>query len=82
VRPDRNFRSYLIDIEGVLNRYDLQDAATLRRFYGVLSNIALLEGRNDDAARNWERVRELEEKESARYMTGLNGASLVAACRA
>ena len=68
-----------IDIEGVLNRYDLQDAATLRRFYGVLSNIALLEGRNDDAARNWEKVRELEEKESARYMTGLNGASLVAA---
>jgi subtilisin family serine protease len=68
-----------IDIEGVLNRYDLQDAATLRRFYGVLSNIALLEGRNEDAARNWEKVRELEEKESARYMTGLNGASLVAA---
>ena len=67
------------DIEQVLDRYDLQDEATLRRFFGVLSTVALLEGRNDDAARYWEKVRELEEKESARYMTGLSGASLVAA---
>jgi subtilisin family serine protease len=71
-----------IDIEGILERYDLEDAATLRRFYGVLSMIALLEARNSDAALNWEKVRELEEKEAARYMTGLNGASLVAARKA
>ena len=68
-----------IDIEGILSRYDLEDAATLRRFYGVLSTIALLEARDNDAALNWERVRELEEKDAAKYMTGLNGASLVAA---
>ena len=68
-----------IDIEGILSHYDLEDAATLRRFYGVLSTIALLEVRDNDAALNWERVRELEEKDAAKYMTGLNGASLVAA---
>jgi len=63
-----------IDVEG--------DAATLRRFYGVLSTVALLEGRNDDAQRYWEKVRELEEKEAARYMTGLGSAALVAARKA
>jgi subtilisin family serine protease len=68
-----------MDIDEVLDRYQLDDAATLRRFYGVLSTIALLEGRNDDAAFYWNKVRELEEKESAKYMVGLNGAALVAA---
>jgi len=68
-----------IDIEGVLDRYQLEDPATLRRFFGVLSTVALLEGRNDDATRYLEKVRELEEKEAARYMTGLNAAALVAA---
>ena len=68
-----------IDIEKMLDRYELRDSATLRRFFGVLSTIALLEGRNGDAARYWEKVRELEEKDAARLMTGLNGAALVAA---
>jgi subtilisin family serine protease len=71
-----------IDVEGIFDRYELDDAATLRRFYGVLSTVALLEERNDDATRYWEKVRELEEKEAARYMTGLGGASLVAARQA
>jgi hypothetical protein len=71
-----------MDIDGILEQYQLDDAATLRRFYGVLSTIALLEGRNDDAAQYWKKVRELEEKESARYMAGLNGAALVAARKA
>ena len=71
-----------IDVEGIFDRYELDDAATLRRFYGVLSTVALLEERNDDANRYWEKLRELEEKEAARYMTGLGGASLVAARQA
>jgi len=68
-----------IDIEDVLDRYALEDAATLRRFFGVLSTVALLEGRNDEAIRYLEKVRELEEKEATRYMTGLNAVALVAA---
>jgi hypothetical protein len=68
-----------IDIEGLLDRYALEDAATLRRFFGVLSTVALLEGRDDDAMRYLDKVRELEEKEAARYMTGLNAAALTAA---
>ncbi|RLA52095.1 MAG: hypothetical protein DRQ65_07285, partial [Gammaproteobacteria bacterium] len=67
------------DTEGVLEKYDLEDPATLKRFYGVLSSIALFEGRNDDAREMWEKVRDLEDKESARLMTGLNGSSLIAA---
>lgn len=67
------------DIEGILEKYDIGDPATLKRFYGVLGIIALYEGRNDDA-RDWmEKVRSLEDKEAARAMTGLNGLSLIAA---
>lgn len=68
-----------IDIEALLDRYVLEDAATLRRFFGVLSTVALLEGRDDDAIRYLEKVRELEEKDAARYMTGLNAVALKAA---
>jgi len=68
-----------IDVEKILDRYDLEDAATLKRFFGVLSTVALLEGRNGDAITYVEKVRELEDKESARYMTGLSSAALVAA---
>jgi hypothetical protein len=68
-----------IDIEGILDRYDLRDTATLKRFFGVLSTIALIEGRHDDAAGYWEKIRELEDKEAARYMTGLSGSALIAA---
>lgn len=67
------------DIEDILQTYDLQDPATLRRFYDALAAIALFEMRHDDARDYWEKVRDLEEKESARLMSGLDGASLIAA---
>ena len=67
------------DVESILDRYDIDDTATLKRFYGVLSSIALFEGRNGDARDYWEKVRGLEDKESAKLMVGLNGASLIAA---
>ena len=50
------------DIEGVLEKYDIEDVATLQRFYGVLANIALWEGRDDDAVKYIEMVRDLEDQ--------------------
>lgn len=67
------------DVEDVLDKFEIEDAATLKRFYGVLSSIALFEGRNAEARDYWEMVRELEDKDSAKLMIGLNGTSLIAA---
>ena len=67
------------DVEGILDKYEIEDTATLQRFYGVLASVALWEGRDDDAVKYIEMVRELEEKDSARYMGGLNALSVVAA---
>jgi hypothetical protein len=67
------------DVEGILDKYELEDTATLQRFYGVLASIALWEGRDETAVEYIEMVRELEEKDPARYMGGLNALSVIAA---
>lgn len=67
------------DTEAILEKYDIEDPATLKRFYGVLGNIALYEGRDDDARRWMEKIRDLEDKPAAREMTGLGGLALIAA---
>jgi subtilisin family serine protease len=69
------------DVEGILEKYDIEDTATLQRFYGVLGVIAMWDGRHDDAIGYVEKVRELEEKESARYMGGLNTLSVIDASK-
>lgn len=70
------------EVEGILDKYELTDTATLQRFYGVLAAIALWEHDDETAVKYTEMVRELEEKDSARYMGGLNLLSVVAARKA
>jgi subtilisin family serine protease len=67
------------DVEKLLQDYEIDDKATLQRFYGVLSRIALLDHRDEDALNYVEKVRDLEDKESAKLMGGLSTAALVAA---
>lgn len=67
------------DVEDILGKYEIDDSAMMRRLYGTLASIALIESRNDQALEYLEKVRGYEEKEAARLLTGLSGGSLVAA---
>jgi len=68
-----------LDLEDVLARYEIDDAATLQGYHGALANIALLEGRWDDVLGHLDHVRALEDKEAARLTSGLVGSCLVKA---
>jgi len=64
------------DLEADLARYQVDDAATLQGWYGTLANLALLDGRWDDAVRHLDQVTALETKESLRLVGGQVGRAL------
>ena len=70
------------DIAGILEKYDIGDAATLQRFHSTLSALALLDGRDADALAHMAKVKELEDKEATRLTTGLGFTALIAARQA
>jgi subtilisin family serine protease len=65
-----------LDLESDLATYDLQDAATLRGWYGTLASLAMLDGRWDEAVDYLDRSTALEEKEAARITSGQVGRAL------
>ena len=67
------------DLENDLNRYQLDDTATLQDWYGALANLAILDGRWDRAVGYLDRVTALEEKEAARLTGGQTVRALAAA---
>jgi len=67
------------DIEADLARYDVKDAAALRRFDNTLLSLDLLEGRDQDALARVESLRAREDKEAQRLTTGLTARAWVAA---
>jgi len=67
------------DLEQDLATYALDDAATLKSWYGTLANLALLDRRWDDARRWLAEARALETKEASRIMSGQVGESLARA---
>ncbi len=69
------------DIESDLATYDIADATTLQRMYGTLLTIDLIERRYDAALARVEQIRNLEDKEAKRLMTGLTTQAGVAARR-
>ncbi|MBE0567955.1 MAG: S8 family serine peptidase [Krumholzibacteria bacterium] len=71
--------AYRADLEKDLATYDITDAATLQGKYGSLGLIALMDGRDQDALVWFDRVRDLEDKESARLMNALTNRALIAA---
>ena len=70
------------DIESILEKYDLKDNATLKGFYGTLTALDLLEGKNDDALARVDKIKALQTKESEKLMTGLTAKAIIAARKA
>lgn len=67
------------DVETDLAAYEINDATTLKRFYGTLANIHLLQKDDARALPYLDKVRDLEEKEAARLMSSLSTRALIAA---
>jgi subtilisin family serine protease len=74
VLSDAPFKAFVskvkADTEADLAQYQIEDRTTLQGYYGTLQQIAMFEGRFDDAIGFVERIRELEAKESKKLMTG------------
>jgi subtilisin family serine protease len=69
------------DTEADLEKYAIDDAATLQRLHGVLLALDMLEGRYDDALKRIEQIRALEDKEALKLTTGLSSKAIIAARR-
>ena len=59
------------DVQGILSRYHLADAATERELRETLRTIAMLDGRWSDVLRLTQEIQAVEQKPSARATTGL-----------
>ncbi|MDE1169671.1 MAG: S8 family serine peptidase [Verrucomicrobium sp.] len=72
-----------MDIESDLKHYQIDDKTTLKRYDGTLLQLALLRCDDRTAKRLIKKIRALEDKPSARYLTGLvSEARMVAAKKA
>ncbi len=69
------------DLEADLARFEIDDAATLRSYYGSLLSLDMLEGRYDAALARIEQIRALEDKPAKKLMAGLTTRALIAALR-
>ena len=67
------------DIEGVLAKYEIGDAATLQGYYSVLSRLDLMGGDYESALARVEQIGALEEKEAGKAMNGLFTKAWIAA---
>ncbi len=67
------------DIEGVLEKYEIDDAATLQGYYSVLARLDLMDGNYKEALARMDQIRNLESKEAGKLMTGLFAKAWVAA---
>ena len=67
------------DVEGVLAKYEIDDAATLQGYYSLLSRLDMLDGDYEAALARTEQIGELEAKEAGKLMNGLFTKSWIAA---
>lgn len=67
------------DVEQDLAAYHVEDKSTLQSWEGALLTADLLEGRDAEARKRVERIRQLEDKEAARLTAGLATLSMLAA---
>lgn len=59
------------DLQADLDKFDIQDKTTLKRFYGSLATIAMLKGDADGARKHLATVKELQDKPAQKLMSGL-----------
>jgi len=63
------------DVESVLAAYEIDDATTLKNYYGTLLSLQMLDGQYDQAEATIQTLRDLEDKPAAKLLTGqLTGA--------
>jgi len=70
------------DLEGIFDRYDIDDAATMRGLLLEAATIDFLLGRYDDAYKESLTVRDLQDKPSAKLLSGLEFRAFIDAARA
>ena len=70
------------DLENDLQNYDIEDKTTLKKYYGALIQIAILQGRYDDALTYLRKKNALEDKPAAKAMTGMLNQPLIDARKA
>jgi len=69
------------DVEGVLRDYEIDDASTKRGLLGTLAALDLLDGRDGDCLKRLDEIRALEEKPSAKAISGLTTRAILEARR-
>ena len=74
-------RKVRADVEADLATYEIDDATTLQNMYGKLLSVALIEGDYDTAFKHIEQIRELEDKEPKKLITGMTTGAMIAAKR-
>lgn len=70
------------DVQADLDKYDIQDKTTLRRFHSMLLNVAMLRKDWDTAEKEVGIVRDLQDKPADRLMTGLLTKAFIAHAKA
>ncbi len=70
------------DIESILDKYDVQDPAMLKGYYGILMTLDLLAQHDEQALSYIDKIKNLENKASAKLLTGMTARALVAARKA
>jgi Subtilase family len=70
---------YQADLESDLEKYEINDTATLQGKYRMLSTLYLIDGRNEDALNLLDEVAEMEDKEASRLTSGLTTRAMIAA---
>ncbi|HSJ13480.1 MAG TPA: S8 family serine peptidase [Longimicrobiales bacterium] len=70
------------DLETDLAKYEITDRATLKKYYGMLGSLALLEGRWEDAVAFADSVRAIEDKPALKALGGTLERALLAASKA
>ena len=70
------------DLENDLQGYDIEDKTTLKKYYGPLMQISILQGRYDDALTYLNKRNALEDKPAAKAMAGMLDQPLIDAKKA
>jgi subtilisin family serine protease len=65
------------DLENDLQNYDIEDKTTLKKYYGPLMQISILQGRYDDALTYLRKKNALEDKPAAKALAGMLNQPLI-----
>ena len=83
VKTEQLFRLFAAqvrkNVESVLRDYEIEDAATKRGLLGTLAALDLLDGRDDACLARLDEIRALEEKPSAKAMSGMTTRAILEA---